>query len=128
MSFNYTVRVGKIANPVNALQGFATLIIDDTIAIDGFKIFKKKSNGELFVSAPSVAKKAGEDGEQKWEDSVKFVDLREEGQKDTAMQREIYQFILDEFTKGAPAKAKTAGTSTSTTTTTTKKNPLWGDS
>ena len=68
--FSYSVKVYPIKSPKTKLIGFASLIIEDIIQIDGFKIFQGPN--DIFVKAPSHEGKS-RDGEREWYDDVKFL-------------------------------------------------------
>ena len=99
--FNYSVRVFPIKSPKSKLVGFASLLIEEVLQVDGFKIFDG-TNG-IFVKAPSHEGK-NKDGERTWYDDVKFIttDGKPVGLKDkettAALTRdEIFKSIVDTY-------------------------------
>ncbi len=90
-NFSATVRPFDKGN----FKGFATLIINDTIHIDGVTIVEGR-NG-LFASAPS--EKYEKDGETKWARKVKFFEDTEEGVYSGPIQQMAEQAILDEYAR-----------------------------
>jgi len=88
--FSYTVKVRKINS--SKLKGVASLVIDNVMEIDGFKIIDG-SNG-LFVSVPSHKGSIVEDGVkvEKYFDDVRFP-----GEQGQEVSQEIKQAILNEY-------------------------------
>lgn len=132
--FSYSVKVRKINNA--KLKGVATLIIDDILEIDGFKIIEG-SNG-LFVTPPSHKGTVVEDGQkvEKYFDDIRFV--QENG---IAFRDEMKQTILEKYTNMSddrdyansrpaakvdnPSNSNPPATKNTSNPPRTKK-PLWG--
>lgn len=89
--FNYSFNVRRLNSNSN-LKAFVTLIIDDVLTIDGFKIVDGR-NG-LFVSAPSHKGTVMEDGVQKekYFDDVRFI-----GDNGLEVGTEIKNAMLDAY-------------------------------
>ena len=70
--FNYSFNIRKL-NSNSSLKAFVTLIIDDVMSVEGFKIVDGR-NG-LFVSVPSHKGTVMEDGNKvdKYFDDVRFL-------------------------------------------------------
>ena len=102
--FSYRVKVRKINNP--KLKGVASLIIDDVIEIDGFKIINGSKG--LFVSVPSHKGTIMEDGVkvEKYFDDVRFP-----GEQAQEVGQEIKQAILSEYNATADPLASNASQS-----------------
>lgn len=132
--FSYTIKVRKINSA--KLKGVATLVVDDILEIDGFKIIEG-SNG-LFVAPPSHKGTVMEDGQkvEKYFDDVRFV--QEAG---TAFRDEMKQAILNQYSSMSDsnsyansrpaAKVDTPSNSNPPATKNTSnpprtKKPLWG--
>lgn len=89
--FNYSFNIRKL-NSGSALKAFVTLIIDDVMSIDGFKIVNGR-NG-LFVSVPSHKGTVTEEGQQveKYFDDVRFL-----GDSGIEVANEIKNAMLDAY-------------------------------
>ena len=89
--FNYSFNVRKLNNG-STLKAFVTLIIDDVLSIDGFKIVNGSKG--LFVSAPSHKGTITEGGVQveKWFDDVRFI-----GDSGSEVGTEIKNAMLDAY-------------------------------
>ena len=135
--FSYTINVRKI-NSASKLKGIASIIIDDIMEIDGFKIIEG-SNG-LFVSVPSHKGTVVEDG-QKVEKY--FDDIRFKNEDGLIFSKELKDSILNSYAStsdplaptsasSAPSKAKVsaarevAAQSDPGAVTSRERKPLWG--
>lgn len=98
--FSYTVKVFNLSNPKSKLVGFASLIIEDVLQIEGFKIFDGTSG--LFVKPPSHQGK-NKDGEETWFDDVRFIqngktiDFKDHDSPAGVCRKEIYKSMIDEY-------------------------------
>ena len=122
MMFNYSVRVFPIKSPKSKLVGFASLLIEDVLQVDGFKIFDG-TNG-IFVKAPSHEGK-NKEGERAWYDDVKFIaaDGKPVGLKDkdstaAATRDEIFKSIIDAYVGNASSSTGNNAEANSDSTTT----------
>jgi DNA-binding cell septation regulator SpoVG len=133
--FSYRVKVRKINSA--KLKGVASLVIDDVIEIDGFKIIDGSKG--LFVSVPSHKGTIMEDGVkvEKYFDDVRFP-----GEQAQEVGNEIKQAILAEYNSAADPLASNASqsnavkakqTAAATVTSSSKdsspprsRKPLWG--
>jgi DNA-binding cell septation regulator SpoVG len=130
--FSYSFKIRKL-NTQSKLKAFVSIVIDDVMEVDGFKIIDG-SNG-LFVSAPSHKGTVMEDGVkvEKYFDDVRFL-----GDEGTAVSNEIKQAIINEYTSGsgsaspAPDRAAAAKAQASISTPpkaskpSGRKEPFWG--
>lgn len=133
--FSYSFKIRKLNTP-SKLKAFVSIVIDDVMEIDGFKIVDG-SNG-LFVSAPSHKGTVMEDGVkvEKYFDDVRFV-----GEEGIAISNEIKQAIISQYnsgsdsastnntpapTRAAAAKAQTSVSKPKASKPATRKEPLWG--
>jgi DNA-binding cell septation regulator SpoVG len=119
--FNYSVKVFRIQNPKSKLVGFASLLIEDVIQVDGFKIFNG-SNG-IFVKVPSHEGK-NKEGERAWYDDVKFiaedgkpVDFKDKESTAALCRDEILKSMVDAFNSNNDDDDSTYNSNTSATTT-----------
>jgi DNA-binding cell septation regulator SpoVG len=89
--FNYSFNIRRL-NSNSALKAFVTIVIDDVMSIDGFKVVNGR-NG-LFVSAPSHKGKVMEEGKEveKYFDDVRFI-----GDNGLEVGNEIKDAILDAY-------------------------------
>lgn len=113
--FSYTVNVRKI-NSASKLKGIASIVIDDIMEIDGFKIIEG-SNG-LFVSVPSHKGTILEDG-QKVEKY--FDDIRFKNENGASFSKELKDSILNSYAS-SPVADSLASSSNSETPSKTKIN------
>lgn len=134
--FSYRIKVRKINSA--KLKGVATLIIDDVLEVDGFKIIDGSKG--LFVSVPSHKGTVMEDGVKvdKYFDDVRFP-----GEQAQEVGQEIKNSILQEYnaladplasniTQSNAVKAKQTAATAATQTPATNsspprdRKPLWG--
>lgn len=89
--FSYSFKIRPLNNP-SKLKAFVTIVIDDVLEVDGFKIIDGSKG--LFVSAPSHKGTVNEDGQQveKWFDDVRFV-----GDNAMDIADEIKRAIIDQY-------------------------------
>lgn len=134
--FSYSFKIRKLNNQSSKLKAFVSIVIDDIMEIDGFKIIDG-SNG-LFVSAPSHKGTVVEDGiqKEKYFDDVRFV-----GDEGLSISNEIKQAIINEYSSGkestspstnptptraAAAKAQVKASTPKPTGQANRKEPIWG--
>ena len=134
--FSYRIKVRQINS--TKLKGVATLIIDDVLEVDGFKIIDGSKG--LFVSVPSHKGTIMEDGVkiEKYFDDVRFP-----GEQGIEVGQEIKNSILQEYNKLTDplaskasqtnaVKAKQTASATSAQASSTNsspprdRKPLWG--
>ena len=100
MSFNFTAKVNRISNPRGSMVAFATLIVNDVIAINGFRVINGKNGA--FVSAPQKkGSKPDENGKDVYYDEVRFLEEKEEGKWRGPIAEAAFAAILSEFNGGA---------------------------
>ena len=101
--FSYSVKVRKINKSGLKLKAVATLIVDDIMHIEGFKIIEGSKG--LFVTPPSHKGKIMEDGVEveKYFDDIRFV-----GDQGTELSREIKETILREYNNSSSSTARVA--------------------
>tara|TARA_Y100001937_G_scaffold128224_1_gene203122 strand:+ start:2039 stop:2476 length:438 start_codon:yes stop_codon:yes gene_type:complete len=101
--FNYSFNVRRLNGNSN-LKAFVTLIVDDVMSIDGFKVVDGR-NG-LFVSAPSHKGTVMEDGVQK---EKYFDDVRFLGENGLEVGTEIKNAMLDAYHNNSGSTAQQGG-------------------
>lgn len=130
--FSYSFKIRKL-NTQSKLKAFVSIVIDDIMEVDGFKIIDG-SNG-LFVSAPSHKGTVMEDGVkvEKYFDDVRFV-----GEEGISVSNEIKQAIIAQYNsdsgtqqsqppqRAAAAKAQASVSKPKASKTAARKEPLWG--
>lgn len=133
--FSYSFKIRKL-NTQSKLKAFVSILIDDVMEIDGFKIIDGSKG--LFVSPPSHKGTVMEDGVkvEKYFDDVRFV-----GESGLDVSNEIKQAIINEFVSGSnsdpgssqqPNRAAAAAAqasikpSASPSAPPSQKKPLWG--
>ena len=116
--FNYSVKVFKIQNPKSKLVGFASLLIEDVLQVDGFKIFDGTSG--VFVKPPSHEGK-NKEGERAWYDDVKFiaedgkpVDFKDKESTAALCRDEIFKSIVDAYNSNQPPESNSSNNSSTT--------------
>lgn len=134
--FSYKIKIRKINNPNSKLKAFVSIIIDDIMEIDGFKIINGV-NG-LFVSVPNHKGTVAENGVQV---EKYFDDLRFLGEAGIAFAQEMKNMIIQEYneTSVSVAEPESRATAVKAHKTTApapdtsdsseperKKKPLWG--
>ena len=100
-------------------MGFASLLIEDVIQVDGFKIFDG-SNG-IFVKVPSHEGK-NKEGERAWYDDVKFiaedgkpVDFKDKESTAALCRDEIFKSIVDAYNNAGNSSQQSSDSTTTTT-------------
>lgn len=119
MKFSAEVNIMKTAT--GSMKGFATLIIDDLVKINGFRIIEGSKG--LFVAVPQTkGSKPGEDGKDQYFDDIKFTDADEKGI--SATKAVIQKTILEAYEALAgTANRKEAATARTKDPTPTNKRP-----
>ena len=126
--FSYSFKIRPI-NKASKLKAFVTIVIDDVMEVDGFKIIDGSKG--LFVSAPSHKGTVNEDGQQveKWFDDVRFV-----GDNAMDIAAEIKRAIIEQYNsnsyssnRGAAASAHTSNTNSAPASNrpSNSRKPLW---
>lgn len=104
---SYSAKV-RIVNGTGNLKAYATLIINDVISIDGFKVLEAK-NGQTFVGVPQH-KGADKEGKETWYSDVRWNEDVEEGQFRGPHADAAMNAILEEYGRALAADApKRAG-------------------
>ena len=124
--FSYSIKVKTVKNPRGKIMAFASLIIDDVLEVDGFKVINGSKG--LFVSAPQHKGKDKE-GNDSWFEDVRFVG--DETVRDT-VKTEIYQAIINEYNKNSStsnrasaAQSHVASNESSSSSNNADRRPLW---
>jgi DNA-binding cell septation regulator SpoVG len=105
--FSFSVNVRRINSSTN-FKGVASIIIDDLMEIDGFKIINGR-NG-LFVSMPSHKGEIMEDGVKV---EKYFDDIRFKGEEGLQVSADIKQAILNAYNNAGSASGSPADVLTS---------------
>lgn len=92
--FNFSVDVFKLSPPFGKLVGFAKIIIEDALVLDGFKIFDGSKG--LFLASPSKEGKDKE-GNKSYFDQIVFLTGEDAPAKELALK------IKQEFEEAAIA-------------------------
>jgi DNA-binding cell septation regulator SpoVG len=106
MSLSFGAKVTTLQSPKGALRAFATLIVNDVIHINGFRVLEG-SNGS-FVAAPQKkgSKPDPESGKDVYFDEVRFMEDTAEGQWRGPVAEAAFKAILDSYN----ASSSTSGT------------------
>ena len=94
--FNYTVKVYPIQNPKSKLRAYASLVVENSIEITGFKVFESAKG--LFAKEPQH-KGVNKEGEETWYDDVRF--LKQEGQDTNPFRDEIMNAIVTAYNQNS---------------------------
>ena len=96
MSLTFTAQVNNIPNPRGSLRAFATLIVNDILQINGFRIVEGR-NG-IFVSPPQTkGNKLDENGNAIYYNDVRFDEPVEEGTYRGPVAESAFKAILDQY-------------------------------
>ena len=100
MSLTFTAKVNTISSPRGALRAFATLFVNDVIAINGFRVLEGSKG--TFVSPPQKkgSKPDPETGKDIYYDEVRFIEETEEGQWRGPVAEAAFKAILDQYNAG----------------------------
>lgn len=128
--FNYEIQVVKLKERKSKLVGFASVIVDKTMLVSGFKIFDGDKG--LIVAPPShpTGQKDDNGKEKYWED-VRFIDEKESADdRYTPFQKELYAAILEEYktsSRGSTASSQSSskGEAPASTKVQGPKNPWY---
>ena len=128
--FSYSFKIRRI-NTNSKLKAFVTIVIDDVLEVDGFKIIDGSKG--LFVSPPSHKGTVNEDGQQveKWFDDVRFVGENAMDIGDEIKRAIIEQFNSDSYSsnRGTAAAAHSNNSSSnpapSSNRPSNSRKPLW---
>lgn len=99
-NLTFSAKVRTITSS-SSLKAFATLIIDDVIAIEGYKIFDGR-NG-LFVTPPSH-KGIDKDGAEKYYNDVNYLEERDEDNRRGPVETAVSDAILAEYKRSTSPK------------------------
>lgn len=98
-------------NSSSALKAFASVIIDDAIQINGYKVLARKDGSGFFVGAPSQSKEV--DGETKYFDDVIYLDWEENGdRKHSVVKEEVEKAVLAAFEGKSQGDSRQAAAAT----------------
>ena len=128
--FSYSFKIRRI-NTASKLKAFVTIIIDDVLEVDGFKVIDGAKG--LFVSAPSHKGTVNEDGQQveKWFDDVRFVGENGMDVGDEIKRAIIEQFNSDSYSSNRSSAAaahtnnSSSGSAPSSSRPSNSRKPLW---
>jgi DNA-binding cell septation regulator SpoVG len=82
MALQFSAKVSLIPDPKGVMKAYATLIINDLVEINGFRVIEGSKG--TFVAPPHTKwAKTGEDGKDQYFDDVRFSDRDEKGFSDT---------------------------------------------
>lgn len=114
MALKFSAKVSLIPEPKGVMKAYATLVVNDLIEINGFRIIDGSKG--MFVAPPQTkSQKLDEEGKEQYFDDVRFCDKNEKGFSDTktlvqSTILEAYGALLGEklsTTRGTTASART---------------------
>jgi DNA-binding cell septation regulator SpoVG len=111
MALTFSAKVNLVKNPQGPLRAYATLVINNLIEINGFRVVEGSKG--LFVAAPQTkGTKQTEDGKDQYFDDVRFSDADEKGFSET--KTSVQQTILEAYgaVLGASGRGDTAAART----------------
>lgn len=126
--FSYSFKIRPI-NKASKLKAFVTIVIDDVLEVDGFKIIDGSKG--LFVSAPSHKGTVNEDGQQveKWFDDVRFVGDNAMDIADEIKRAIIEQYNSNSYTSNrataASAHTSNSNSAPASSRPSNSRKPLW---
>lgn len=126
--FSYSFKIRPI-NKASKLKAFVTIVIDDVMEVDGFKIIDGSKG--LFVSAPSHKGTVNEDGQQveKWFDDVRFVGDNAMDIADEIKRAIIEQYNSNSYTSNrataASAHTSNSNSAPASSRPSNSRKPLW---
>jgi stage V sporulation protein G len=94
-NLNFSAKI-RMINSQNSLKAFATLIINDVIAIEGYKVFDGR-NG-LFVTPPSH-KGIGKEGTEKYFNDINYLEDRDDDNRRGPVEEAISEAVLAEYNR-----------------------------
>lgn len=104
--FSYGVRVNLIRNPKSKTVAFASLLIDDLMEVNGFRVIDGAKG--LFVSPPQHKGKDKE-GNDTWYDDVRFIiDKEATDSPAAAAKEEIYTSIINAYNELGASTSRAA--------------------
>lgn len=105
MALTLSAKVNLIKQPQGSLKAYATLVIDNLIELNGFRVIEGSKG--LFAAAPQTkGNKPGEDGKDQYFDNIRYSDADEKGFSDT--KTAVGEVILEAY--GAALAANTRAT------------------
>ena len=126
--FSYSIKIRNINSP--KLKAVATLVIENILEIEGFKIIDGSKG--LFVAVPSHKGSVVEDGVRV---DKYFDDVRFSGEQGIEFSEELKKAILAEYQNSSSASSQTSAikakdsqptSSTNDSSPPRTRKPLWG--
>lgn len=102
-NLNFTAKIQPLTNSTGNLKAFATLIVNDVVAIANFRVMNG-DNG-LWVAPPSH-KGTDAQGNDKWYNDVLFFEDTEDNRRGPVANA-AFDAILAEYERGASRKTST---------------------
>jgi DNA-binding cell septation regulator SpoVG len=100
---SYSAKVRIVSGGTGNLKAYATLIINDLLAIEGFKVLESKG-GQTFVGVPQH-KGQDKEGKETWYNDVRWNEDVEEGQFRGPNAEAAVNAILEEYGRTLAASA-----------------------
>jgi len=95
-NLRFSAKVYPLKSPSGSLQAFATLIVNEIVQVNGFRVIDGR-NG-LFAAPPSTrSNKQDENGKDIWYDDVRFNEDLEEGERRGVVATAAYEAILEVY-------------------------------
>jgi DNA-binding cell septation regulator SpoVG len=104
--FNFTAKVNVIANPTGNTLAFGTLIINDVIYIDGWKVVKTDKG--VFVSVPKH-KGTDKEGKETWFSDVRFNEEKAEDAFRGPIAEAAHKAVLDAYNAASRGAGRGTG-------------------
>jgi len=107
MSLTFTAKVNRISNPRGSLRAFATLIVNDVVAINGFRVLEGSKGTWAAPPQKKGSKPDPETGKDIYYDEVRFLENKEEGQFRGPVAEQALAAIMAEYNKGSATSGST---------------------
>lgn len=100
---SYSAKVRIVNGGTGNLKAYATLVINDLLMIEGFKVLESKG-GQIFVGVPQH-KGQDKDGKETWYNDVRWNEDVEEGQFRGPNAEAALSAILEEYGRALSSSA-----------------------
>jgi hypothetical protein len=94
----FSAKINIIKQPKGSTLAFATLIINDVVMVDGFKVMGSE-RGEWVARPSERSNKVDENGKAQYFDRVRFQEERPEGSFNGPVQEAAAAAILNEYAR-----------------------------
>ena len=107
MSLNFTAKINMISNPRGSLRAFATLIVNDVVAINGFRVLEGSKGTWAAPPQKKGSKPDPETGKDIYYDEVRFLEDKAEGQFRGPVAEQALAAVMSAYNAGASTGGST---------------------